>query len=335
MNSPLLLAVDGGNSKTDVALFSIAGELLAAVRGPGSSPHHIGLDGSMALIDGLVDMACTDAHIARNGSHFASVGAWYIAGADLPSEERALRRAIEQLGLAAHNHVANDTFAILRAGCDDGWGVAVVVGAGINCVGLSPSGRSARFPALGDVTGDWGGGPDVGLAALGAAIRAEDGRGEPTALRAAVAAHFGTRRATDVAIAIHQERIARDRLLELAPLVFDVAASGDLLARAILDHQADEVVRLAGAALRRLRLTSLDVTVVLGGGISLAFPHYLVDDIETAIKETAPRVHCVVSRERPIVGAALSALDIAGGSQRSTRRLRAALHEGSIREIRE
>ena len=54
--------------------------------------------------------------------------------------------------------VDNDTFAVLRAGTERGWGVAVVCGAGINCVGVSPDGRHARFPALGTITGDWGGG---------------------------------------------------------------------------------------------------------------------------------------------------------------------------------
>ena len=41
--------------------------------------------------------------------------------------------------------VANDTFAILRAGTERGWGVALVCGAGMNCVGVG-SRRHARAP---------------------------------------------------------------------------------------------------------------------------------------------------------------------------------------------
>ena len=51
---------------------------------------------------------------------------------------------------------------MLRTGTDRGFGVAVVCGAGINCVGIGPDGRQVRFPALGRITGDWGGG--LGLA---------------------------------------------------------------------------------------------------------------------------------------------------------------------------
>ena len=37
--SGLVLAVDGGNAKTDLALVATDGRVHALVRGPGSSPH--------------------------------------------------------------------------------------------------------------------------------------------------------------------------------------------------------------------------------------------------------------------------------------------------------
>ena len=73
--------------------------------------------------------------------------------------------------------VRNDTFAILRAGVEEPRGVAVVCGAGINCVGMRPDGRVARFPALGRVSGDWGGGGGLFEEAMWRGARAEDGRG--------------------------------------------------------------------------------------------------------------------------------------------------------------
>src|SRR4051794_20268806 len=258
MTPTAVLAVDGGNSKTDVAIVDVSGEVLAAVRGAGSSPHYLTVDGALRLVDGLITQACDDAGIRSNTRHIAEVWAWFMAGADLPAEERALQRAIDRLGRTRHNAVANDTFAILRAGAEHGWGVAVVVGAGINCVGRAPDGRQARFPALGEITGDWGGGADLGLGALGAAVRAEDGRGAPTTLRRRVIDHFGQRRAIDVAVGFHQQRYAMNRLRELAPIVVEEAASGDVAAVAVLDRQSDEVVSMVAAAVRRLRMTRLE-----------------------------------------------------------------------------
>ena len=128
----------------------------------------------------------------------------FLAGVDFPSEEQSLREALEERRIAGHVVVGNDTLALLRAGTERGWGVAVVCGAGINCVGVAPDGRHVRFPALGAITGDWGGGYDVGAAALFAAARCEDGRGpsdEPragraAALRARLAAACSPRRCT-------------------------------------------------------------------------------------------------------------------------------------------
>jgi N-acetylglucosamine kinase-like BadF-type ATPase len=329
----VLLAVDGGNSKTDVALLSGDGSVLAAVRGTGSSPHHVGLEGSMRLMTRLVDEASIDAGLRRNGEPIATLGAWFMAGADLPAEERALQRAVQRLGLAPRNHVANDTFAILRAGAEAGWGVAVVVGAGVNCVGVAPNRRTARFLALGDITGDWGGGPDIGMAALGMAVRGEDGRGPRTQLGAAVAAHFGKARATDVAMALHRGELESERLLELAPIVLEQAGAGEEIAAAIVERQCEEVAALATAAIRRLRLTRLDVEVVLGGGILAALQPESIAAIEARTQAVAPRAHCVVCRVRPVVGAALAALDLAGARSGSSARVRRALSDSSIREV--
>ena len=289
--------------------------MLAAVRGGGSSPHHLGLDGSVRLLTSLIDGACEQAGMPLAAGPVATVGAWFMAGADLPVEERALRRAIERLGVAGCNHVRNDTFAVLHAGTPAGWGIAVVSGAGVNCVGLAPDGRTARFLALGDITGDWGGGADIGLAALAASVRAEDGRGPATALRGRVAAHFGQRRATSVAVGIHTGGVARARLLELAPIVADAATAGDAVAVAILERQADEVVALAAAATRRLRLTRQEVSVVLGGSVLSALPQPMLDRIGAGIRLTAPHATTTVCRDRPIVGAALCALDLAIGGR--------------------
>ena len=56
----VVLAVDGGNSKTDVALVSGDGEVLGVARGPLSSPHHLGLDGCVAVLEQLLAEAGGD-----------------------------------------------------------------------------------------------------------------------------------------------------------------------------------------------------------------------------------------------------------------------------------
>src|SRR5512133_3907950 len=253
MSSTAVLAVDGGNSKTDLALVNADGSVLALVRGPLSSPHHLGVDGCLAVMEGLLAEAVREARLADHAGRIAEVAALLMAGVDFPAEEEAVRIAVEQRGWAASVHVGNDTFAVLRAGTELGWGVAITCGAGINCVGVAPDGRHARFPALGAITGDWGGGYDLGLAAVSAAARSEDGRGPKTSLERAVPDHFGLGSPLELGEAIHRSRLPLRRIVELAPVVFREADS-DIVAAGILARLADEIVALVRAAIDRLEL---------------------------------------------------------------------------------
>jgi N-acetylglucosamine kinase-like BadF-type ATPase len=247
-----------------------------------------------------------------------------LAGADLPEEERRLQAAVGERAWARRTRVANDTFAVLRAGTDRGWGVAVVCGAGINCVGVAPDGRVARWPALGAITGDWGGGYDVGLAALSAAARSADGRGPRTVLEDVVARHFALPSPEAVGQAIHQRRIAGRRLVELAPLVLGLVTE-DAVAAAISGRLAGEVVAFARAAIERLGLDGEAVDVVLGGGLLRAEHGGLVAAVERELDAVAPRAAIRLSPDPPIVGAALLALDDLGAPPGARARLRAEL----------
>lgn len=324
MTNPVILAVDGGNSKTDLALVRSDGALLAHVRGPLSSPHHLGLDACVDLLQGMLDDAVLAAELDRNGPHVAEIAEIFLAGVDFPAEERQLQQAVEARNWAARTTVGNDTFAVLRAGTARGWGVAVVCGAGINCVGVAPDGRHLRFPALGAITGDWGGGYDVGLAALSAAARSEDGRGPATSLERAVPGHFQLRTPLEVAEAIHGGRIANRRLIELAPVVFAEAGNDDVAA-AIVERLASEIVALARVAITRLDLGREPVEVLLGGGLMRAGDGRLLGAIETGLREVGDQIVIHRTASPPIVGAALFGLDALGAGEEARERIREEL----------
>ncbi len=326
MTRDLLVAVDGGNSKTDVALVTTDGGVAATVRGPGSNPHATGVDGALDVIEALIEEAWRQAAedpVAPRPT--LPAGAFLLAGADQPDEVSGLEEAICSRGWVASALVGNDTLALLWAGSPSGFGAAVVVGAGVNGVGRAESGAEAHFGSLGSITGDWGGGGGIGLAALGAAVRSEEGRADDTALRAMIAGHFGQPSALRVALAIHRGQLAEQRLDELAPLVFVAANAGDAPALAIVDRQADEVVGFAVAALRRTRQERDAVTVVIGGSVVAAAPARLVDRVRAGVAAAAPRAELVVWRGRPVAGAAVAVLRRAGATEAALVRARAEL----------
>jgi N-acetylglucosamine kinase-like BadF-type ATPase len=324
MNSGIVLAVDGGNSKTDLALVSAEGEALALVRGPRSTPQYLGVDGCLEVLEQLVEQAAERAGLIEAAAPIAEVAELLLAGVDFPSDELELEEAAARRGWAGKTTVDNDTFAVLRAGTDAGWGVAVVCGSGINCVGVAPDGRHTRFPSLGAITGDWGGGYDVGLAAVIAAARSEDGRGPKTSLEQAVPAHYGLEAPHELAEAIHRGRIEQRRIVELAPIVF-AEAGQDAAAEEIVLRLSSEIAALARVALTRLELLGGPAEVVLGGGFFQRGDGRLVDAVRSQLAEVGPDVSVRATTSAPIVGAALLGLDELGAPAEAKRRLRQEL----------
>ena len=322
----MIVAVDGGNSKTDLALVAEDGALLSLVRGPLSSPHHLGAEGALGVIEALLEQAGREAGVEPP----AEVAGLYLAGVDFPAEVEAFRTLVEGRGWAKTTLVGNDTHAALRSGTDAGWGVAVVCGAGINCTGVAPDGREARFPSLGEVSGDWGGGFDVGKAAVWAAARSEDGRGPKTSLERSVPAYFGLETPYQLAQEIHADRVPQRRATELAPLVLQ-SAEEDEVAGEIVQRLADEVVTMARVALERLDLVDRPTEVVLGGGLFRSGNGYLLGAIEAGLRELSPSLSVHPPAAPPIAGAALLALDELGASPEAHERARRELLEAANR----
>jgi N-acetylglucosamine kinase-like BadF-type ATPase len=336
VNGPAVLAVDGGNSKTDVALVGADGRLLGAARGPGASHHHLGVAAAMAVLEELVAAACADAGLPPGRRPLAEAGVWCLAGLDLPADDLALGPALAGRHLTGQLLLRNDVFAVLRAGSGRPWGVGVVLGAGINCVGVAPDGRQVRFPALGELSGDWGGGHDVGMAAVGAALRGEDGRGPATTLTRLVPAHFALPTALALVEALFLRHIDRRRVLELVPLVLAEGEAGDPAAAAILDRQVAEVLAMAGAAIGRLGLAALEVEVVCGGGLFSGGPGALFERVGSGLRRLAPAARLTRLDAPPVLGAALLGLDRLGAPAGAAERLRATLtHErlGAVRPV--
>lgn len=335
---PAVLAIDGGNSKTEAALVAADGTLLASVRGPGASREHVGVDGAMRILGEIIAEVAAQAGMAPgSGGLVARHISSCLAGADLPEEEEELAAALRRQGWSLTSVVANDTFAVLRAGLTPAagqppWGVAVTCGAGINCAGLAPDGRTTRFLALGRLTGDWGGGWYLGQEVMWWSMRAEDGRGPDTALRQATAAYFGLPTVRDVAIGVHQGRIARAELLGLTTVLFETASAGDTVARDLLERLAEEITAMAVTVMRRLGLTgsgapgalgAQGTPVVLGGGLLAARHPLLTAAIERRLAAAAPGAMPHATDTPPVVGAALLGLDYLGATPDAERRLRA------------
>lgn len=323
----ILIAIDGGGSKTDGVAVDINGHVVAQTRMPGSSPHFIDVGPAVGVIDAVIAELC-----AQAGNRPIVQCNIYLSSLDFPSEIAAFTEAIAQKpwsrGITGNAAViGNDMLALLRSGTDERDAVAVVCGTGINCIGVRRDGKQVRFAALGTISGDWGGGRFLGEQALWHAARAVDGRGQPTLLARKVPDQLGLPDVPAVIEAFHFGRLGDDRFSELAALVFEASDEGDAVAAGIVDRQAEEITALAVAALTRLALDEDPVPVVLGGGVLAAGHARLVDGVRERLAQRVPKAMMLLVRSRPILGAALLTLESVGASRAALATTRAALEQ--------
>jgi N-acetylglucosamine kinase-like BadF-type ATPase len=321
----ILIAIDGGGSKTDGVAVDLDGNVLAQARLSGSSPHFLEVLPAVGVIDDVIRELC-----AQAGGRPILQTNLYLSSIDFPSEVAEFADAIADRpwsrGSAGSPAViGNDMLALLRAGTREPDAVAVVCGTGINCIGVRRDGRQARFAALGTISGDWGGGRFLGEQALWHAARAADGRGEQTLLATMVPDRLGLPDVAAVIEAFHFRRLDEEHFADLTALIFDAADQGDAVATAVVERQAEEIVALAVAALTRLDLLDDAVPVVLGGGVLAAGHRMLLDGVEQRLAARAPKATMSLVRSRPVLGAALLTLETVGAPDAALDTAQAAL----------
>ena len=325
----MLLAVDGGASKTDVWLVDADGTVLGTSRGGGSNHQFCGLEAAMDALGSAIGAAVDDAGLVVGPRLVADTGVYCMAGVDLAVDEERFGDAIGSRGWTRVDHVHNDSLAVLRAGVRSGWGVGLVCGSGINCVGLAPDGSVVRFPSLGELSGDFAaGGSWLGVRTLGLALRSRDGRGAPTELAQLVPAHFHLADPEAVLTAVYTGEIAYGRLFELAQICVDAAAAGDRVAVGAVGILADEVVTMVTATVARMGMNAAEVEVVLGRGLFDSGHPAFAERIATGVRRAVPHVRFRRLTSPPVVGAALLALDAVGASVQAEARLRSSAPSG-------
>ena len=143
--APAVLAVDGGNSKTDVALLSRDGRLLAAVRGPTTSHQQVGLDvGIRTAASRWFARPDGAAGLRRRPARRGRV---LHAGRRRHSRRRPAPDRGPRGAPGSHARRSSSTMRSPRSGParTAAGAVGVICGAGVNAAGIAPDGRTARL----------------------------------------------------------------------------------------------------------------------------------------------------------------------------------------------
>jgi len=270
MTRALLLAVDGGGTRTQALVADAEGVVLGRGLGPGSNLHNMEFERSCRALTTAIDGAL----MAALGLGSDGAGRWRdvpiaaacfgLSGVDVPEDAEQVSAWVREQRIAPRFAVVNDCELVLAAGTPEGWGVAVVSGTGSVCLARAPGGEMARVGGWGPLLGDEGSGYDIGLRALRLATQSADGRASATPLLAAVLRYLGLDDPSALIREVHAPRIVPADVAGLATVVSELAEAGEPAAAAVIASAAAELARHVDTAVLRLRLTR--PPLALGGG---------------------------------------------------------------------
>lgn len=305
MKPVYFLGVDGGGTKTVAIVGDASGRIVGAARGPGSNWTEEDPSEPMAVVVAVTRAALKEAGLAGDE---IELGIFALAGADWPEDHTRREVILGKAGLARDLRVKNDSFAGLRAGTRERYGVVILAGTERNAAVIAPDGREI---ALGYYA-TYGGAKTIVAEALDAVVRAQAGLGPPTALTSIALNALGFDTVEAMFRAALGGRIPEADRLRLCPAVFEAAAADDPVAGAILIKQALALSGYAIALARRCGMLDVAFDVVLSGSVFKGVGPLLVDTITREIARAAPRARVVRPAFEPVVGSLLLAYDAAG-----------------------
>jgi glucosamine kinase len=259
---PYLVGIDGGGTRTTLALADRDGKEILRRTGPAGLVDPRRPTATAEMLTALVREAFAAAGL--EGPAYALCAG--LAGVGNVAEREMVESALSREGVARHVTVRSDGETALHGALAGEAGILLVAGTGSIAYGRSEDGRVERCGGWGMVVGDEGSGYALGRAALAAALRDVDGRGAPTRLRPALMQAIGL--SLPDAVPPWAGRAEKYEIAALAVHVLRLAAEGDEVATDLARRSAAALAEHAAALVTRLHPWSGPIPVVFHGGVA-------------------------------------------------------------------
>lgn len=299
------IGIDGGGTRTRALLTNQKGQIWGSGRAGSANPNHYSRDQVRTSLRQAIREVIND----RPGD-FPIASIFLGMGGVSTDADRAdmcsIVQEIPEISESTRVTVENDAVVGLTGGLSGKPGIALIAGTGSACLGINGDCQRYLCGGWGALADDIGSAPWIGLQALQAAVRAEDGRGASTRLRDIVFQFLDLTDPRHLIRRVHNEGLERASIGRLAPQVVEAYQQGDTVAEDILRRAVVGLAEMVGVTVRKL-FGDIRCEMILVGGVALSGPPLQPLLIE-AIHAQAPNVSIRPPDMSPVQGAVLEAL---------------------------
>jgi len=297
----VVLAIDGGGSRTRCLAIDQRGRIVSeAETGPS---NHLLVDEKVVAtsLAEAIDHTLQLADLRRDEVACISAG---LAGVDFDGNGAPqMEELFGQLGF--ENLVVNGDMIIAHAGALLLHpGVVALAGTGSVVLGVDLDGKRVKVGGWGPIYGDEGSAYRIGEMSLRAAAKAYDKRGPATRLTEALVESLGLKEFRESVAQVYVKGMEPRDIAALSRVAYEVAETGDEVARSIFFHAGDELADSVEAAIRQLNFQSSEVKVSYQGSV-MSSCGLLRERFVGQLQRRLPRVVVLSPEFEPVIGAYL------------------------------
>lgn len=299
-SSVYYLGIDGGGTKTALALANDEGEIIRTLKTDTCNPVDIGLENATDVLRKAIYEICEDIP-------FSSVCVYAgIAGGTTANMKEKLYDFFSKFNFMAFEN-DSDNRNIISAGLGNNDGMTLILGTGI-CAFVQKNNEHTKVAGWGYFIDKGGSGYNLGRDALDAYFSALDTSGEETLLTAEINAIYphGSQNLIGYIYNTGKKAVA-----SFAPAVFEAVKKGDKVAKDILKRNMRQAAHIVDTAAKKFDGGN-KIPVILAGG--LTNQELAIDLLKESIKDIGKYEINILSVE-PVYGAVRLAQQLKDGGK--------------------
>jgi len=301
--------LDGGGTKTAVTITELSGAVVHCF-----NSGAINLNGqdaeSIALSFKEIFNTIADYCGGLDNCLHVCIGA---AGVSNPSVKSSLERFTRDSGYMNGLSITGDHETALYGAQDGLSGIILIAGTGSICYGVDESGNIHRTGGFGHLIDDEGSGYSIGRDLLSAAVQHYDGRIANTVITEMVYKQLSISSVQEIVGFVYNKSTNKKDIAALAPIMSQACELGDSAALRIAAKSAQALYELVVPVVEKLDYQ--EGRLAMAGSVLLK-SEYVRSALTALLKQSYPKLDCILPKQDASYGAALMALRQAASTEK-------------------